>query len=137
MSSLSEIIKVLFNELKVIIKELVHETEDVLKKRLKEFLIRSIIISILLALVTSFLGSAALFTQIGSLEYLMTLMPAWKAWFITGISSGVIGALILLGLYLFIRKQLKPSQLPVTVKPENRAEITLATKDTTTESNAK
>ena len=48
----------------------------------------------------------------------MTLMPAWKAWYITGISSGVIGALILFGLLLFIRKQLRSSQLPATSKPE-------------------
>jgi ABC-type multidrug transport system fused ATPase/permease subunit len=73
----------------------------------------------LLALVISFVGSASLFILIGSLKYLMTFMPAWKAWYITGISSGVIGALVLLGLFLFIRKQLSSSQLPAISKPEN------------------
>ena len=59
----------------------------------------------------------------------MRFMPAWKAWYITGISSGVIGALILLGLFLFIRKQLKSSQLPATPKPEKIvAEGTMVTK---------
>ena len=130
MTSLREIIKVLFNELKAILREFVHETEATLKKRLKELLITSIIISVLLALVTSFFGSAAIFTLIGSLEYLITFMPAWKAWYITGISSGVIGALILSGLFLFIRKQLKSSQLPATSKPEKTvAEVTMVTKD--------
>ena len=130
MTSLKEIIEILFNELKAVLREFVHEAEDALKKRLKRLLITSIIISILLALTISFLGSAAIFTQIGSLEYLMTFMPAWKAWFITGISSGVIGALILFGLYLYIRKQSKSSKLPATVKPDNKAaEVILATKD--------
>jgi hypothetical protein len=39
----------------------------------------------------------------------MTFMPAWKAWYITGITSGVIGALLLLALFIIIRKQLKTS----------------------------
>ena len=130
MTSLGEIIKILFNELKAILREFVHETEAALKKRLKKLLITSIIISILLALTISFLGSAAIFTLIGSLKYLSTFMSAWKAWYITGISSGVIGALILLVLFLFIRKQLKSSQLPATAKPEKPvAEVTMVTKD--------
>jgi hypothetical protein len=130
LTSIKEIIKALFNELKAILKELMHETEGALKKRLKKLLITSIIISILLVLTISFIGSASLFSLIGSLEYLMTFMPAWKAWYITGISSGVIGALILLGLFLFIRKQLKSSQLPATAKPEKPvAEVTMVTKD--------
>ena len=120
MTSLREIIEILFNEIKAVLREYVHETEVALKKRLKKLLITSIIISILLALTISFIGSAAIFTQIGSLKYLMTFMPAWKAWYITGISSGIIGALILLGLYLIVKKQLGSSQLPTASKPENK-----------------
>jgi Na+/melibiose symporter-like transporter len=83
-----------------------------------------------LTLVISFFGSAAIFTLFGSLKYLMTFMPAWKAWYITGISSGVIGALILLVLYLIVKKQLSSSQLPTASKPENKiVEGTMATKD--------
>ena len=121
MPTIKEIIKALFNEIKAILKEYLNETETALKKRLKKLLITSIIVSVLIALVISFIGSASLFILIGSLKYLMTFMPAWKAWYITGISSGVIGALILLVLFLFIRKQLKSSQLPATSKPENNS----------------
>jgi ABC-type multidrug transport system fused ATPase/permease subunit len=116
--TIKEIIEALFNEIKAILKEYLNETEAALKKRLKKLLISSIIVSVLITLVISFIGSASLFILIGSLEYLMTLMPAWKAWYITGISSGVIGALLLFGLLLFIRKQLRSSQLPATSKPE-------------------
>ena len=105
MPTIKEIIEALFNEIKALFKEYLNETETALKKRLKKLLISSIIVSVLTTLVISFIGSASLFILIGSLEYLMTLMPAWKAWYITGISSGVIGALILFGLLLFIRKQ--------------------------------
>jgi hypothetical protein len=57
-------------------------------------------------------------------------MPSWKAWYITGISSGVIGALILLGLYLIVKRQLGSSHLPTVSKPENKiVEGTMATKD--------
>ena len=118
MPTIKEIIEALFNEIKAILKEYLNETETALKKRLKKLLISSIIVSVLITLVISFIGSASLFILTGSLEYLMTLMPAWKAWYITGISSGVIGALILFGLLLFIRKQLRSSQLPATSKPE-------------------
>jgi hypothetical protein len=128
--TVKEIIVLLFNEIKDILKEYLNETETALKKRLKKLLITSIIVSVLLTLVLSFIGSASLFSLIGSLEYLMTFMPAWKAWYITGISSGVIGALILSGLYLFIRKQLKSPPTPATAKPEKTvAEVTIVTKD--------
>ena len=130
MTSLGEIIKLLFNEIKTILKEYLNETETALKKRLKKLLITSIIVSVLLTLVISFIGSASLFSLIGSLEYLMTFMPTWKAWYITGISSGVIGALILLVLYLIVKKQLSSPQLPATSKPEKPvAEVTMVTKD--------
>jgi hypothetical protein len=128
--TIKEIIVLLLNEIKAILKEYLNETETALKKRLKKLLITSIIVSVLTALVISFIGSASLFSLIGSLEYLMTFMPAWKAWYITGISSGVIGALILLGLFLFIRKQLRSAQLPAASKPENSVVGgTMVTKD--------
>ena len=118
MPTIKEIIGALFNEVRGILKEYLNEAGTAIKKRLKKLLIISIIVSVLLALVISFVGSASLFILIGSLKYLVTFMPAWKAWYITGISSGVIGALILLGLLLFIRKQLSSSQLSATLKPE-------------------
>jgi hypothetical protein len=105
--TIKEIIEALFKEIKGILKEYLNEAETALKKRLKKLLIISIIVSVLLALVISFVGSASLFILIGSLKYLMTFMPAWKAWYITGITSGVIGALLLLALFIIIRKQLK------------------------------
>jgi hypothetical protein len=130
LTSLREIIEVLFNEIKSVLRDFVHETENALKESLKKLLVTTIIISILLALGISFFGSAAIFTLIGSLEYLMTFMPAWKAWYITGISSGVIGVLIISGLLLFIKKRLNSSQLPVTAKPEKPvAEVILVAKD--------
>jgi len=105
--TIKEIIEAFFNEIKAIIREYVHEQEAALKKRLKNLLITSIIIVILISLVILFIGSAYLFILVGSLKYLMTFMPAWKAWYITGITSGVIGALFILALAIIIRKRLK------------------------------
>jgi len=105
--TIKEIIEAFFNEIKAVIREYVHEEEAALKKRLKKLLITSIIISILVSLVISFIGSASLFILIGSLKYLMTFMPAWKAWYITGVTSGAIGATLLLALFIIIRKQFK------------------------------
>jgi hypothetical protein len=119
MPTIKEIINALFHETKAFLKECLNETETAFKKRLKKLIITGIIISVLTALVISFVGSASLFILIGSLEYLMTFIPAWKAWYITGITSGVIGALIFLMLFIFIRKQLGSSKLPATSKPEN------------------
>jgi hypothetical protein len=34
-------------------------------------------------------------------------MPAWKAWYIIGLTSGVVGSLLFLVLFIFIRKQLR------------------------------
>ena len=132
MPTIKEIIEALFNEIKGILKESLNEAGTALKKRLKKLLIISITISVLISLVISFVGSASLFILIGSLEYLMTFMPAWKAWYVTGISSGVIGALILLGLFLIIRKQLRSSQVPTTSKPE-----TIIVRDSTVAKGAK
>jgi len=105
--TIKEIIESFFNEIKAVIREYVHEQQGELKKRLKKILITSVIISILVSLVISFIGSASLFILIGSLKYLMTFMPPWEAWYITGITSGVIGALLLLALFIIIRKRLK------------------------------
>jgi di/tricarboxylate transporter len=109
LTSAKEIIYSLLNEIRTILKEYVHDTETALKKRLQKLLIIGIVVSVLLALVISFIGSASLFILIGSLKYLSTLMPAWKAWYIIGITSGVIGGLLFLALFLFIRKQLRSS----------------------------
>jgi ABC-type multidrug transport system fused ATPase/permease subunit len=128
LTSLGEIIKVLFNEIKAILREYVHETETALKKRLKRLLITGIIGSVLLTLIISLFGSAALFLLIGQLS---TFMPVWMAWDIMGITSGIIGALLLLVLFIIIRKQLRSPQLPATSKPENSVVggSTMATKD--------
>jgi hypothetical protein len=106
-TSVKEIIYALLNEVKAILREYVHETETALKKRLKKLLVTTIIGIVLLVLVISFIGSASLFIIIGSLKYLATFMPAWAAWYIIGITSGVIGGLLLLVLFVIIRKQLK------------------------------
>jgi ABC-type multidrug transport system fused ATPase/permease subunit len=119
LTSVREIIEALFCEIKAILGEYVHETEVAMKKRLKKILISSIIISILLALTISFLGSAAVFTLIGSLKYLMTFMPAWKAWYITGITSAVVGFMIILVLFLIVKKLLSSPQLSSSTKSEN------------------
>jgi hypothetical protein len=58
-------------------------------------------------LVIALIGSASIFVLIGSLKYLSTFMPAWKAWYIVGLISGVMGVLLLLVLYIIIRKQLR------------------------------
>ena len=130
MTTIKEIIAAFVKEVKEILKEYLNETETALKKRAQKLLITGIIVSVLVALVISFIGSASLFGLVGSLEYLMTFMPAWQAWYITGISSAIIGGLILLGLLFFIRKQLKSTQPPATSKPEITAvKVPLVTKD--------
>jgi hypothetical protein len=107
MVALKEIIFLLLNEAKSILKEYMRDTEAAVKKRIKRMLIYGIIISVLVALVTSFLGSASLFILIGSLRYLELTMPAWAAWYTVGITSAIIGVLLILVIFLIIRKQLK------------------------------
>jgi len=92
---------------KAILREEVRETENALKKRLQRLLITGIIVSVLLSLVISLIGAASLFILIGSLKYLSTFMPEWKAWDIIGLTSGVIGGLLFLVLFIIIRKQLR------------------------------
>jgi len=107
MVSLKEIIYIVLNEAKSALREYMHETEDAIKKRIKKMLIYGIITSVLVALITSFLGSASLFILIGSLKNLERSMPAWEAWYVMGITSGIIGGVLILVLFLIIRKQLK------------------------------
>ena len=107
MVSLKEIIYLVLNEAKLALREYMLDTEDALKKRIKKILIYGIVTSVLVALITSFLGSASLFILIGSLRYLQLSMPAWAAWYTVGISSGITGGVLVLVLFLIIRKQLK------------------------------
>jgi hypothetical protein len=110
--SLREIIGAVLNEIKAILKEYVNEAEAAFKKRLKRLLVISIVGSVLLALGISLIGAAALFILIGSLKYLSTFMPAWAAWFIIGITSGVIAGVFFLALFIIIRKQLRSPEKP-------------------------
>ena len=110
MSFVREIIDALLKEIKAVLKEYVHETEAAIKKRLQRLLISGIIVSILLFVVISLIGSAALFLLIGQLKYLSTFMPAWQAWDVMGLTAGVVGALLLLVLFIFIRKRLRTKQ---------------------------
>ena len=107
MSLVRKITDALLIEIKAILREYVHETETALKKRLQRLLITGIIVSVLVSLVISLLGSASLFLLIGSLKYLSTFMPEWRAWDIMGITSGVIGGVLFLVLFIIIRKQLR------------------------------
>jgi glycopeptide antibiotics resistance protein len=99
----------IFDEVRAILREYAHETEAALKRRLKRLVLMGIITSILVSLVISMLGTADLFLTIGELKYLSTMMPAWKAWDIMGVTSGVSGAVLFLVLYLIIRKQFSSS----------------------------
>ncbi len=107
MVSIKEIIYLVLNEAKLALREYMRDTEDALKKRIKKILIYGIVTSVLVALITSFLGSASLFILIGSLRYLQLSMPAWAAWYTVGITSGITGGVLILVLFLIIRKQLK------------------------------
>ena len=105
--SLREILISILNEIKAIIKEYMNEAETAVKKRLKRLIVMGIVSSVLLTLGISLIGSASLFILIGSLKYLSTFMPAWEAWYIIGITSGIAAAVLFLALFLIIRKQLK------------------------------
>jgi di/tricarboxylate transporter len=120
MTFIREIIDSLLKEIKAAIKAYVRETENALKKRLQKLLISGIIFSVLLILIISLLGSAALFLIIGQLKYLSTFMPEWQAWDVMGLTAGVIGVLLILALYLFLKKQLKssPKQAELAQSPE-------------------
>ena len=108
--SLREIMISILNEIKAILKEYMNEAETAVKKRLKRLIVISIFGSVLLALGISLISLASLFTLIGSLKYLSTFMPAWEAWYIIGIISGVAAGVLFLALFIIIKKQLKPSE---------------------------
>ena len=114
--SLREIIGVILNEIKTILKEYMTQTEAAVKKRLKKLLIISIIGSVLMALGISFIGSASLFILIGSFKYLSTSMPAWEALYIMGITSGIIAGVLFLALFVIIRNQLRSPETPTDKK---------------------
>ena len=114
MPTVREIIDELFNEIRAILKEYMRKTENAIKKRLQRLLLIGVIVSALSALVILLIGSASIFLLIGSLKYLSTFMPEWKAWYIMGLTSGVIGTLLFLVLFIIIRKQLRSHQLPST-----------------------
>ena len=107
MSFVREIIDTLVKEIKALLREYLRETEDAVKKRLQRLLISGIIVGVLFALVISLIGSAVLFLLIGRRKYLSTLMPAWEAWSVMGLTSAAIGVMLFLGLFLFIRKELR------------------------------
>jgi hypothetical protein len=112
--SLREIIAAVLNEIKAALKEYANEAEVAFKKRIKKLLIISILSAVLLSLGISLAGSAALFILIGSLRYLETTMPAWKAWLIIGATSAIAAAALFIALALIIRKQLTTPKTPAT-----------------------
>ena len=109
MSIVRKFTDAIFNEIRAILREYAHETEAALKQRLKRLVLMGIITSILVSLVITMLGTADLFLTIGELKYLSTMMPAWKAWDIMGVTSGVSGVVLFLVLFLIIRKQFSSS----------------------------
>ena len=128
MSSLKEIIYLLLNEVKSILREYLRETEDTLKKRLQRLLISGIIVSVLVSLVILLAGSASLFLLIGSLKYLSTYMHVWMAWTIMGLTSAVIAALLFGVLFIFIKKQLK-SPMTKKTSAKEQSSTTMQTGD--------
>ena len=110
--SLREIIGSILNEIKAILKEYLNEAEAALKKRLKRLLVLGIVGSVLMSLGILLIGSASLFILIGSLKYLSTLMPVWEAWYIIGITSGIIAGVFFLALFIMIRNQLRSPKTP-------------------------
>ncbi len=118
--SLREIVAAILNEIKAALKEYANEAEIALKKRVKRLLIVGIVGTILLSIGISLAGSAALFILIGSLRYLETSMPAWKAWLIIGATAAIAAAVLFIALFLIIRKQLKSPQ--VATNPPQKSE---------------
>jgi uncharacterized BrkB/YihY/UPF0761 family membrane protein len=109
LASIKELIKEFLDEIKAILQEYFNETETKVKEHLKKLVITSVITSVLLALVVSFLSSAVLFITVGSLKYLKTFMPAWQAWIVMGLNSIVFGVAFLVTLFVIIRRKLKSS----------------------------
>src|SRR5665647_1882993 len=99
--SLREIIAAILNEIKAALKEYANQAEAAFKKRIKKLLITSIIGTVLMSLGISLAGSASLFILIGSLRYLETTMPAWKAWLIIGATSAIAAATLFIACLLY------------------------------------
>ena len=110
--SLRELMGTILKEIKAVLKEYMNEAETAVKKRLRKLILLGIVSSVLLALGISLIGSASLFILIGSLKYLSTFMPAWEAWYIIGITSGIAAGILFLGLFIIVRKQLKSPETP-------------------------
>ena len=109
MSFVRKMAEEILGEVKAILREYANETGASLKKHFRKLLITGIVVGVLVALVISLLGSAVIFILIGSLEYLETFMPAWKAWDLIGLAAGAIGVVVFLLLIIIIRKQLRAS----------------------------
>jgi len=110
--SLREIIGAILSEIKAILKEYLNETEAAVKKRLKRLIIISIIVSVLMALGISLIGTASLFILVGSFKYLSSSMPAWEALYIMGITSGITAGVLFFALFIIIRNQLRAPEKP-------------------------
>jgi hypothetical protein len=102
----SKITDAIFNEIRSVVRKNVEEAEVEVKRRIKKLVVIGIVTSIMGALVISMLGTASLFLMIGELKYLSLTMPAWEAFDVMGITSGLIGAVLLVVLLLIVRKQL-------------------------------
>ena len=74
------------------------------KRRLRKMLVFGVMMSTLSSLVVTLLAVASLFLLIGSLEYLKLFYPVWKAWDIMGLTSGVVAALLFIGVFVLIRR---------------------------------
>ncbi len=96
----------IYEEIKCFLKKLFDETEAKIKIRLKRMLLYGIIIGVLVAVLTSLFGSGVFFFLIGSILYLYTFLPLWLAIMIMGINAVVIGVVILLVIYIILRKKL-------------------------------
>jgi hypothetical protein len=108
LSFIGKIAEEILNEIRATLRGYVRETEDALKKHTRKLLVTVIILGVLAAVVTVLLGSAAVFILIGSVEYLEASMPAWEAWDVVGLTSAVVGGLLLLVVMVIIRKELRP-----------------------------
>jgi hypothetical protein len=104
LSFAKSITDMVLDEVKAFIRGYAHETEAMVRKRLKRLVIAGIITSVLSALAISLLGSASLFLLIGSLEYLSIFMPRWEAWDVMGLTAGAVGGVLLVALFLYLRK---------------------------------
>ncbi len=101
-----ETVEELINEVKAAVRDYLRDAENTLRKRLKRLLVVSVVGLVLVALVVSFVGSAVIFIAVGSLKYLSLFLPAWQAWIVMGVVSIVVGVLLLVVVFLIIRREL-------------------------------